>query len=274
MENFSWLNIFREMGARVRAEVGEMVAGSAAGSPIGKGASGDMTLAVDKRAEDIILSALEEAAAEGEEFTLISEELGERSFGNDNVVILVDPVDGSNNAKYGIPFYSTSLALATGRKLSDVVLGYVINLVTGEEFWAVKGGGAFRDGIRVKTSSAKDIGMLNFECSVPGRDLAVAAPLLESSRKVRCLGSTALDLACLAAGMTDVVLIPSPSRSFDYAGGWIIVNEAGGVVTDTSGNPLSDTPLGVGRTSPVLAAANQGLLERAVEIMKGSASHG
>lgn len=274
MENFSWLHLFREIGTRVRAEVGELVAGSAAGSPVGKGASGDTTLAVDKRAEDAILAVLEEVAAEGEEFTLISEELGERSFGNDQVVILADPVDGSNNAKYGIPFYSTSLALATGRKLSDVALGYVINLVTGEEFWGVKGGGAFRNGIRVKTSGTSDMGMISFECSVPGRDLAVAAPLLESSRKIRCLGSTALDLAYLAAGMTDLVLIPSPSRSFDYAGGWIIVNEAGGVVTDTSGNPLSDTPLGVGRTSPVLAAASQALLDRAVAIMEGSVRHG
>lgn len=265
MENFSWFNAFKEMGARVRRETFELVLRSGAGNPIGKGASGDTTLAIDKRAEDAILSVLEEARAAGQEFTFISEELGEKDFGNRDVVVLADPVDGSNNAKYGLPFYSTALALATGRKLSDVVLGYVMNLVTGEEYWAMKGGGAFKDGMKLSTSNSATIGMLNFECSNPERDLVIAEPLLKKSRKIRCLGSTALDLSCLAAGSTDAVLIPSPSRSFDYAAGWLIVHEAGGVVTDTAGMPLDDTLLGVERTRPVLAAANRKLLDMALK---------
>jgi myo-inositol-1(or 4)-monophosphatase len=269
MENFSWFNLFREMGARVKAETSELVKGHGAGSPVGKGASGDTTLAVDKRAEDAILSVLEEASADGEEFTFISEELGERSFGGGNTIILADPIDGSNNAKYGLPFYSTSIALATGRRLSDVVLGYVMNLATGEEFWAIKGGGAFRDGIPVRTSNASEIGMLNFECTKPERDLERAAPLLRSSRKIRCLGSIALDLAILSCGMTDVVLVPSPSRSFDFAAGWLMVNEAGGVVTDTDGKPVSETALGVKRSCTLVAAANQGLLDRALASLGG-----
>jgi len=264
MENFSWFNMFREMGARVKAETAELVSGHGAGSPIGKGASGDTTFAVDKRAEDAILSVLEEAAAGGEEFTFISEELGERSFGGGNTVVLADPVDGSNNAKYGLPFYSTSIALATGRRLSDVVLGYVMNLATGEEFWAIKGGGAFRNGIPVRTSRASDLGMLNFECTRPERDLETAAPLLSSSRKIRCLGSIALDLAGLSCGMTDAVLVPSPSRSFDFAAGWLMVNEAGGVVTDISGKPVSDTALGVKRSCTLMAAASRDLLDKAL----------
>lgn len=268
MENFSWLNAFREMGARVRRETFELVTRSGAGTPIGTGASGDTTLAIDKRAEDAIISVLEEARVAGEEFYFISEELGEKDYGNKDAVVLADPIDGSNNAKYGLPFYSTALALATGRKLSDVVLGYIMNMATGEEYWAMKGGGAYKDGMKLTTSRSAELGMLNFECSNPVRDLSVASPLLMGSRKIRCLGSTALDMACLASGSTDAVLIPSPSRSFDYAAGWLLVREAGGVVTDTSGLPLDETHLGVERTRPVLAASNAKLHEVALNRLK------
>jgi myo-inositol-1(or 4)-monophosphatase len=267
MENFSWLNLFKEVGGRVRSEMGELFKGTGYRKAIGRGASGDTTLVLDKRAEDGIVAVLEEAHKAGTEFTFISEELGERSFGSEDVLIIADPIDGSNNAKYGLPFYSTSLAMATGRSLRDVGLGYIINLATGDEFWAIKGGGAYKNGLKIKTSDRVELGMLNFEASSPRRDLAHAMPLLSSARKVRCLGSTALDLACLASGATDAVLVPSPSRSFDYAAGWLLVHEAGGVVTDTAGNPLDDTRLGVERTRPLLAAANRTLLDRAIRAL-------
>ena len=267
MENFSWINVFKETGRRVRAEMDELFKGGGYAKPLGKGASGDTTLVLDKRAEDAIVAVLEEAHATGHDFTFVSEELGERSFGSEETLILADPIDGSNNAKYGLPFFSTSLAMATGRKLRDVRLGYIINLATGDEFWAIKGGGAFKNGLKLKTTDRVEIGMLNFEASSPKRDLAVAMPLLTASRKVRCLGTTALDLACLASGATDAVLVPSPSRSFDYAAGWLLVHEAGGVVTDTSGRPLDDTCLGLERTSPFIAAANRQLLDKALKVL-------
>ena len=269
MENFSWLNAFKEMGSRVRAEMQELFRGTGGGRALGKGAGGDTTLVLDKRAEDAILAVLEEASRAGEKFTFVSEELGEKSFDGEDAIILADPIDGSNNAKYGIPFYATALAMATGRTLADVGLGYTINLATGDEFWAIKGGGAYKNGIKIHTPDRVELGMVNFEGSAPKKDLAAAMPLLRDSRKVRCLGSTALDLAFLASGATDVVLIPSPSRSFDYAAGWLLVREAGGIVTDTDGNPLDGTMLGIRRTRPILGAANQTLLDKALKALKG-----
>jgi myo-inositol-1(or 4)-monophosphatase len=269
MENFSWLSAFKEMGAKVRAEMEELFKGSGGGKALGRGAGGDTTLVLDKKAEDALLSVLEKLNSSGEQFTFVSEELGERAFGESDVLILADPIDGSNNAKYGLPFYSTALAMAKGRKLSDVSLGYIINLGNGDEFWAIKGQGAYKNGIRIKTSDRTELGMLNFEGSRPSRDIPAAMPLLTAARKVRCLGTTALDLACLASGATDAVLVPSPSRSFDYAAGWLLVHEAGGMVTDIAGNTLEDSPLGLGRTSPFLGAANRALLDRALSALKG-----
>jgi len=269
MENFSWLNAFRETGIRVRTVMQDLFRGTGAGRPLGRGAGGDTTLVLDKRAEDAIIGFLEEAYKAGEKFTFVSEELGERVFGESDTIILADPIDGSNNAKYGIPFYATALAMSTGRRLGDVSLGYIINHATGDEFWAIKGGGAYKNGIKMHTADRVEIGMLNFEASMPKKDLVAAMPLLASARKVRCLGTTALDLAYLASGATDAVLIPSPSRSFDYAAGWLLVQEAGGVVTDTQGNPLDDTPLGLERTRPILGAANRTLLDKALKALRG-----
>jgi len=269
MENFSWLNAFKEMGKRVSAEMKELFRGTGAGRALGKGASGDTTLVLDKRAEDAILTVLEELHAAGHTFTFISEELGIKEFGGSDVLILADPIDGSNNARFGLPFYSTSLVMATGGKLSDVALGYIINHGCGDEFWAIKGGGAYKNGIKIKSSDRVDLGMVNFESSVPKRDLVAAMPLLKVARKVRCLGTTALDLAFLASGSTDAVLVPSPSRSFDYAAGWLLVREAGGVVTDTDGNPLDDSTLGLERTRPLLGASNVTLLNKALKALRG-----
>jgi len=269
MENFSWLSAFREMGKRVGEQMEELFRGSGRGRALGKGAAGDTTLVLDKKAEDAILAVLEEAHASGQEFTFVSEELGEKEFGNREALILADPIDGSNNAKYGLPFYSTALAMATGWKLSDVKLGYIINLGNGDEYWAIKGQGAYKNGMKIRCSERVELSMVNVEGSSPKRDLLLAMPLMTASRKVRCLGSTALDLACLASGATDAVLVPSPSRSFDYAAGWLIVQEAGGVVTDTEGNPLGDTVLGLARTKPLLGASNQSVLDKALKALKG-----
>ncbi len=269
MENFSWLSAFREMGKRVKADMDELFRGSGGGRALGKGAAGDTTLVLDKKAEDAIVAVLEDAHASNQEFTFISEELGEREFGSRDVLILADPIDGSNNAKYGLPFYSTALTMATGWKLKDVKLGYIINLVNGDEYWAIKGQGAYKNGMKIKTSDRVELGMVNFEGAAPKKDLLLAMPLLTAARKVRCLGSTALDLACLASGATDAVLVPSPSRSFDYAAGWLIVHEAGGVVTDTDGNSLEESTLGLTKTRPLMGAANQTVLDKAMKALKG-----
>ena len=83
----------------------------------------------------------------GEGFTVVSEEVGERSFGGGGRWrVVIDPIDGSLNAKRGLPLYALSVAVADGPSMADVALGYVYDLGNGEEWIARRGGGATVDG--------------------------------------------------------------------------------------------------------------------------------
>jgi len=124
-------DVFQDIGRTMRAGVAEFLGRGGGLVPLGTGAGGDKTFPVDKWAEDIVIDALERVHRDGESFTLISEEAGIRRFGDGKLTILVDPIDGSNNAKTGVPFFSTAIALLNGDKLSDLAVGYVINLAMG-----------------------------------------------------------------------------------------------------------------------------------------------
>jgi len=259
MTNEQWLEIFKGIGKKMRGGLSVILAKEGGRVPLGRGAGGDKTFPVDKWAEDIILAALVKAHKQGESFTLISEELGIRKFGEGGNIILVDPVDGSNNAKSGIPFFSTSLALLNGETLSTLAVGYIINLAMGDEFWAVRAQGAYKNGTRIRTSPTEGLVIAAYEASSPKADLPRLLPLLGQAQRTRCFGSTALDLSYLAAGSLSVFATATASRAFDYAAGMLIVEEADGVITDLEGISLDHVKVGLERTVPLLASANERL---------------
>jgi myo-inositol-1(or 4)-monophosphatase len=269
MTNEQWLEIFRHIGKEMRAGLSVILAKEGGTVPLGKGAGGDKTFPVDKWAEDIIIAALEKAQGEGEAFTLISEELGIRKFGQGGKMLLVDPIDGSNNAKSGIPFFSTSIALLDGSKLAGLRVGYVVNLAVGDEFWAVKGEGAHKNGKRIRTPASDEITIVAYEASQPRTDLPRLLPLLREARRTRCFGSTALDLSYLASGAVSLFATATPSRAFDYAAGKLILEEAGGVMTDLSGRSLDAVAAGLDRTVPLLACKNAATHRKALAILAG-----
>ncbi len=272
MTNEQWLAVFQNIGKQMHSSLPSIMGVEGGLTPLGRGAGGDKTFPVDKWAEDIILSALEKVHGQGEQFTLISEELGIREFGTGTKRILADPIDGSNNAKTGVPFFSTSIALLDGEKLADLSIGYVLNLAAGDEFRAVKGEGAFKNGERIMTSSSEEIIIVAYEASTPGTDIPRILPLLAEARRARCFGSMALDLAYVASGAVNVFATGNRSRAFDFAAGMLILREAGGVITDASGNSLDPVPAGLGRTVPVLASANKAVHEKALNLLsKGRA---
>ena len=127
-----------------------------------RGEGGDDTTAIDQAAEDAVVERL---VALRDDFVLVSEELGERVFGAGGATrVVVDPIDGSVNAKRGIPFFSFSLAVAEGPAMGDVTFGYVYDFGSGEEWTAERGGGAFLDGVRLGALRPKDtIEILSFE---------------------------------------------------------------------------------------------------------------
>lgn len=256
MTNEQWLEIFKHIGKKMREGLSVIINKEGGTVPLGKGAGGDKTFPVDKWAEDIIIAALARAQREGEAFTLISEELGVRKFGDGEKIVLVDPIDGSNNAKSGIPFFSTSLALLNGDTLDKLAVGYVMNLAVGDEFWAVRGNGAYKNGARIRTSATQGITIVAYEASSPANDIPRIMPLIAQAKRTRCFGSTALDLSYLASGALSVFATATASRAFDYAAGMLILEEADGVITDLEGTALDHIVVGLNRTVPLLASKN------------------
>lgn len=233
--------------------------------PIGIGASGDKTYAIDKIAENIIVSYLEETC---EALTIVSEEIGIRYLRGGGKKVLIDPIDGSRNAISGIPFYCTSIAIADGDTIGDTILAYVINLVNGEEFWAEKNKGAFLNGMRMVSQQDDEFYLIAYEAQNPQKDIPQIMPLLGKSRKTRCLGATALDISYLASGAISVFVTPSPSRSFDFAAGLLIAKEAGGIYSDVKGNPIDSIEISLKKSTSLLVSGNSNLHNKALNVLK------
>src|SRR3954469_353410 len=110
-----------------------------------RGEGGDQTLVIDQRSEDAVFAQLERLHDEGARFMAISEERGEVDFGDDAVRVVIDPLDGSLNAKRGLPAHGISIAVADGPTMADVAFGFVHDFGTGEEWSARRGEGVRLD---------------------------------------------------------------------------------------------------------------------------------
>ncbi len=230
-----------------------------------KGAAGDRTFPIDKKAEEIIIEELERS---GEPLSIVSEEYGLKDIRGGGRRVLIDPIDGSKNAITGIPFYCTSIAIAEEDTIGTVSIAYVINLLTGDEFYAEKGRGAYLNGTPIKTQQDGSIFVVAYEAQIPKRDIPMIMSLLQAARRTRCLGATALDLCLVAAGSVSIFITPAPSRSFDFAAGALIVREAGGIFTDMEGTPVDHIPVGLEKSTTILASANKDLHRRALELLE------
>ncbi len=256
------IQILKEIGQRLLKEINSLQ--DKIGESPGRGASGDITYQIDKLAEEIIISTLESTK---EPLTIISEEIGIKKIKGGGVNVLIDPVDGSRNAVSGIPFYCSSIAVANGDRIADIELSYILNLINGDEFFAKKGNGAFMNGNLIKPQTDDTFYTVAYEAQLPSRDLITIFSLLTEARKVRCFGSTALDLAYLAAGSLSVFVNPSLSRCIDFAGGWLIVKESGGVFTDIKGNPIENIRAGIEKSTSLLASGNILLHRKALNLI-------
>ena len=254
----------RAIGKKLIEEVSAIRHSADIKNSLGYGAGGDKTFQIDRKAEEIIIAGLR---ALKEPFTVISEEIGVVDINGSGRKVVIDPIDGSKNAISGIPFYCASIAVADGDTIGDVNLSYIINLINGDEFWAGKGAGAFFNGKQIYAQKDNKFYLIAYEAQSPDKDIPLIVNLLSSADKTRCLGATALDLAYLANGSISIFVSPSPSRSFDFAGGWLLVEESGGIITNTEGGNINNIPLGLKRSTPLLASGNQQLHKKAIELL-------
>lgn len=205
--------------------------------PVGMGASGSATSKIDKFAEDVVLKYLDE---EGIELNVLSEEAGFIDRGAKRVLVL-DPIDGTLNCTRGIPFFSVSLAIGKS-KLSDCDFAMVKNLITGDSFYARRGGGAELNGHRIAVSKYnRDDAVFSI---FAGQD---AAPETQEvallAHRVRSFGCASLEMCLVAQGTTQAHYMNCTNfnrmiRIVDIAASALVLREAGGEVCDLEGNKL------------------------------------
>ena len=198
-----------------------------------RGAGGDRTLVIDTAAEDLVFAELEALHKEGHRFTAISEERGTVAFGEgSDVRVVIDPIDGSLNAKRLIPAYSLSIAVASGGTMEDVDMGYVYDFGTGEEFAAVRDKGAALNGEMLDTEMAENgaLEVVGLESARPDWLAPVLEALTGDVWRIRVVGSIAISLCWIAAARLDGMVTADVCRSVDAAAGQLIAREAGAYV--------------------------------------------
>jgi myo-inositol-1(or 4)-monophosphatase len=228
----------------------------------GIGEGGDRTLVIDRLCEDAIFAELERLHQRGHDFTVVSEERGTISFGSSRAPlrVVVDPIDGSLNARRTIPCHSVSIAVAGGDSMADVSLGYVYEFGAGEEFIATLGGGASLDGEPISTPGGDGIEVVAMEATKPARVRAAAERLSGAAYRLRSPGSIAVSLCYVAGGRFDGMITTRNCRSVDAAAAQLVAREAGAAL-EFAGFELSEAPLDLSARYDVAAARTRADLD-------------
>ena len=197
----------------------------------------DFVSEVDKASEhriaDIVRRRLPNAI-------VLGEELSPAAGSAEGLVVIADPLDGTTNFLHGYPEYAVSIAIARD---GIVCAGVVLNVARGDEFKAVKGGGAFLNEQPIHVSSLREPGRSLIGTGFPFKTLellpqymAQFSLVMRGTAGIRRAGSAALDLSNVACGRFDAFweLTLAP---WDVAAGMLMVQEAGGIVSDLKGSP-------------------------------------
>ena len=198
----------------------------------------DFVTAADIRTERILKEELTRARPN---FGFLMEEAGEVKGHNSNCRWIVDPIDGTTNFVHGIAHFAICIAL---EELGQITAGVILDPINEQLFWAEKGQGAFLNDRRIRASARTNFSQSIFATGIPfnGRgtpsehqtSLKEIGAVMSASAGIRRFGSAALDLAYVAAGRFDGFW-ESGLKPWDIAAGILVVREAGGIVSDLTG---------------------------------------
>jgi myo-inositol-1(or 4)-monophosphatase len=244
---------------------------------IKKGMGGDMTLRIDEVSEKAIHKSLK--ADLGRSFVFLSEELGEMPGQKNDMklpVVVCDPLDGSHNAEVGIPFFSLALSVINpdmkvgGRGFENIVAALILSIKTDDEYSAVRGGGAFHNGARLRPSDVSPSDLVQTMLVETSdidylREEILSKLSKKEIYKTRLLGSAALSYCMLAERSAEALVFAQPggARTIDSPAGYLIAREAGCVFSNlTKGHtkPVEDIEVGFSSRVNILGAANQSTL--------------
>jgi myo-inositol-1(or 4)-monophosphatase len=238
-----------------------------------RGGGGDRTLVIDQQAEDAVFAQLDAMHDAGARFTAISEERGIVDYGSEDVRVVIDPLDGSLNAKRGMRSYALSIAVADGPTMADVVFGYVYDFGAGEEWTARRGEGAYLDGHQIvdppperRTSDGR-LELVTIESSDPQYMAPAMDGLREHVHRVRAIGSIAISCCQVATTRVEGMLTLWRTRAVDIAAAQLIVREAGALVAFPAFDDPLGAPLDLAPHSAVVAARTQDALARLLSIV-------
>jgi myo-inositol-1(or 4)-monophosphatase len=268
-----WMNVTREIINKVELAISPLVGTKKSAEIVKMGADGTPTKLIDIIAEKQVIEVLKDT---NRSLNLVSEEIGELKIGNrpSEVFFIVDPLDGTINATKKIPAYGISIAVVDATKnspeflsIQDVEIGMVKNLATGELYEAVKGKGAFVNGKKLIPSYQTDISRSSMGAYIYRADVKKIEKLCKNIRRMRILGSVAIELCYVADGRYDgFVDIRGNLRIVDIAAAKLIVEEVGGKITDQNGNSINGKLKVTERTS-IIAASNLELHKELIKII-------
>jgi myo-inositol-1(or 4)-monophosphatase len=248
-----WLDVCRACVADVQGVLADLPTRAEREPVVGSGMGGDETTAIDRAAESAILGRLR---AVEEPLTIVSEEVG--VLGEGATVVVVDPIDGSLNAKRQIPFFAVSIAVADGPTMGGVHFGYVYDFGTGEEWIGRRGRGATLNGEPLGGVRPKErIEILAFEATRSDLIARDAPKVVDLAYRLRIMGSLALSLCQLASGRIDAVCSLKGARSVDIAAAQLLVREVGyPIALFDDERPFEAAELDLEGRSRVAAAGN------------------
>jgi len=233
-----------------------------------RGEGGDQTLVIDARAEDAVFEQLDALHAQGFRFCALSEERGIVDYGSEDVRVIIDPIDGSLNAKRGVPSHAISIAVADGNTMADVAFGFVHDFGTGEEWRAARGAGAFLDDLRIDPSRSErrnragKLEVVGIESADPRWVAESIDALLDVTHRLRAIGSIALTLCQVGGARFDAMASLKRCRAVDAAAAQLIAREGGALVAFPGGEGGDlGAPLDAVPRFPVIAARSTAALD-------------
>ncbi|KZX17346.1 NAD kinase [Methanobrevibacter filiformis] len=266
-----------------------------AGKIIEIGADGTPTKLIDKYAEDKVIKNLKNCDFNN---YLISEEIGQLIIGNgtaksidieknienkkkintinqdnktnkDNndeakFIFIIDPLDGTNNAIKGIPVYGISIAISKIREnkiptLEDIEIAVIKDLYCGDLYEAVKGKGTYLNSEKISPNIETNLSKVSLGGYIKPQGNSME--LLSKIRRMRLLGSVAIESSYISTGKYDVYVDIRGSRTIDIAGSKLIIEESGSIITDIQGNKLKNNVTSK-NTTQIIASTNKELHEQ------------
>jgi myo-inositol-1(or 4)-monophosphatase len=272
MKHHDWLETLVQGKNNVQEQIAPLLETLDEPQPdLGIGAGGDPMRRIDLAAEKAVVEAF---VGRRVSFTLISEESGVREYGKSprECYVTVDPIDGTTNLMRGLPFYATSIAVSERPFLKNVHSALVCDLFHATTYTAQSGLGSFRDDRRISPSTN-----VSLEEAVMGMDLNSykverIAPrlteLIKNTKHIRHFGANALELCYVADGTIDAFVdIRGKLRTTDMAAAFLILKEAGALLTEPDGKPL-DARLDPKQRVEFIAAGNTEIHRRIVGLVK------